>query len=504
MQNFEFVGIINKIISNNSIYFVANEKAEIMIDNIVCYNAADAYVLCKIVDIDINYYLKEPDSFFISKASHNELENVADNESIKYSKSIKAQIIGRYLLNNEDQFIKHPFSTNYNTPQNFTKIYKVPYEYLINAFCLSNIEDSIDIGVIAHPYLNKPAAIDFEMFTGHTFISGTTGAGKSRLVAHITKQIALNNGHVTIIDPHDEYTSLVFDDKLTINRFSRSKRNLKNHLLKINSKVPQINLKNLQFGEKELTASMLVKLLPNINNEYTTDIVHKFFEQCFGTNNSKIELIKLIDALNEEIINSIDNERELGQFNFNPISVKDFLKTTKRPSYIGALTGLISRLQQLIEEDIFIKETPSWLLEYENTIDLFVEDYSADREGIRLITGIVLQFLNYNASKPHYLIIDEAHQFFAMNNSESKKLISQLLRESRKYNIVVILITQNSSDLPDDLINLIDNQFQFREMNNSTTHLLPNQVCYAKLRNSNFDFIFRVTDLKEKIFKNLF
>jgi hypothetical protein len=75
--------------------------------------------------------------------------------------------------------------------------------------------------------------------------------------------------------------------------------------------------------------------------------------------------------------------------------------------------------------------------------------------------------------------------------------LSRLLRESRKYNLSLIFVTQNEHDVPEEIKSQFQNRFRFREENNPELKYLNNQTCLCSIYKGKLSFPMRVDDVVE-------
>jgi DNA helicase HerA-like ATPase len=129
-----------------------------------------------------------------------------------------------------------------------------------------------------------------------------------------------------------------------------------------------------------------------------------------------------------------------------------------------------------------------------NVVDILNIDYDSNENIRRYINAILQSFFSVsedNMKGRRVVVIDEAHLLLG-ENSNTTKLLSRLLRESRKLGLSLIFITQNENDVSPEIRSQFQNKFLFREENNDLLIHLPDQTCSAKLFNGKLSFLMKV------------
>ena len=96
------------------------------------------------------------------------------------------------------------------------------------------------------------------------------------------------------------------------------------------------------------------------------------------------------------------------------------------------------------------------------------------------------------------LIIDEAHLLLNEKSDSlgTADLLSRLLRESRKFKLSIIFITQNEEDVPKELKTQFQNKFKFREESDQILKYLDNQTCRCSIYKGKLSFPMRVENVE--------
>lgn len=514
----KYVGTIIQPESNKYFSFMLNNEAKVQIDSIVAIEVSNPdnkndVLLSKIRKIETSYYIKNPDLYFLNKAANNQLDNI-NKTNTQYGIIAICDILGFYNYSERNGFVASKEKIGLYTPQPLQKVYLIEEKHLSSIYGLSKkTEDSIYLGDVVHPF-NSSVILNSNIFKIHTLISGISGAGKTRLASLIIKNLAKIGAHVVIIDPHFEYLDLLIDKKPSnekspkINIYSRLKKSYKtDNLLKQFEKLKEIEnveIKNLEFSSQLLTSSTLCKILPNLSSQQQ-EIIHSLFEAAFKeyTENESNEnlLIYFYNYLNQQVlfndeeINHLIYEEKGKQVLF-AFKVNDYLEQKRQRGHFSVIESVAKRLNDLIQENIFTDEIPSWLGESSYTIDIITDDFSDDEVGKRMVNTIMSHYLEVKSKdKQRVLVIDEAHKLLNIEDSQTRKLIFQLLRESRKFNTALLLLTQNYNDLPPDILSLFHNGFRFKEISNDELKNLPSKMCHVNIVNSICNYIMKVDNV---------
>jgi DNA helicase HerA-like ATPase len=156
--------------------------------------------------------------------------------------------------------------------------------------------------------------------------------------------------------------------------------------------------------------------------------------------------------------------------------------------------AIISKTNELRENKLIVDSEPNWLKESSKSIDIFNIDYNTNSYIRRFINSILQYFLRSSNSKFRVLVIDEAHMLLN-ENSETSRLVKQLLREARKFKISVIFISQNFTDISEDIRSQFQNHFNFREQDVLKTKYLSDQICNVSVYGSKVDFVMQVKNI---------
>jgi len=519
------IGAICQIESDRQLHFIVNNEIKCNIGDIVgILNNDTSIVVAIISDIELEYYLENAKLFFISKAVDNNIQQLTDpKHKPRYGQYVSATIMGHYELDTNDNLIEIKSTINRYTPCIFQGVYSIPFENSLEIYglCLPNLKQdefllskTLSLGTLSFPHIRSDKKGDYlhfraDVFKRHTLITGVTGSGKSRLAALLCKELAQIGAHVSILDPHNEYTDLLAtDNKYQIHKVCQNNNDSN---VKYDNNV---NFRSISFYEKDINANTLAKLIPSLSPQQENKIYEVFNELNSATFNSKSFINKLIDDLNFELEANYSNRMEL----IHKCHIESEKYTKNHPEFIDkyirgiksitdngkadktkVLTALISKINDLRISQLFGNIEPNWLIESPHSVDVLNIDYSTN-EYIRRFINSILHYLlrKKNSDSFRILIIDEAHML--LNDvTITSQLVKQLLREARKFNLSLIFVSQNMNDIPIEIRNQFQNNFSFREPDIDTTKYFQDRICHVSLFGSKTSFSLRVKDINSTI-----
>lgn len=519
-----FIGIVTDVINEHNFIFRSDNNIKCQVGQIVGINISNNfYILANIEKIDVDYFLTNSREYFTSMASDNKLSELSKGtRSPKYAQSIKANFIGIYEYSDNDElFIESNFSINSFTPNIFQEVVSFDFGCIETVYGLKqSTQNCFKLGMFLYPnYLDNGTLpevnIASDTFNCHTLISGVTGSGKSRLAALIANHLAAKGGHITIIDPHDEYFKFADKKNVKVSFFSKN--------LQLHQEKKDINKRTFSLTNNYLTPLVLEKLLPNLS-EQQYEYICKVLDDIMNSKSDSLSLKKIIDStiqrfnqdyideghLSETLSKAQNYAKEEG--NYLPFIKryvwylnKEWHSGKFKPAKAEVAFSLLRRLVDIYEEDIFANSLDSsshiWLdCKIRKSINIMNVVYDSNANNRRFVNTIIQCFF-YPQDQQRILIVDEAHLLL---NEKSDKfgttdLLSRLLRESRKFNLSIIFITQNEEDVPEVIKSQFQNKFKFREEKDQSLKYLDNQTCRCFIYKGKLSFPLRVDNV-EKIY----
>ncbi|MGC9517948.1 MAG: helicase HerA-like domain-containing protein [Methanomicrobiales archaeon] len=300
------------------------------------------------------------------------------------------------------------------------EIFKVEYAPLKLGNLITQEEVEVEIDI------NK-------MVTRHLAILAMTGAGKSNTVAVVVDGLLKKNGSVLIFDMHSEYVKTEFMHG------------------QVNPIKPLLNPLYLEFYEFK-------KLARIPDNAYVQErylrkaykLAKKSIRESLTTHNDFLHVI-------EEQLNSWINDE-----NFENKDKKSVTDVANKLEYMKDRYGNILDMNA---PDIIDKLE----LKTANVIDLgSVDEYASDVIVSHVMRKVLKSRKNYlrdgeGLNFPIFSIIEEAH-ILAPNSrhTESKRWISRIAREGRKFGVGLCLVSQSPKSLDSDSLSQANNMIILR------------------------------------------
>lgn len=338
-------------------------------------------------------------------------------------------------------------------------------------------ESTITIGHVYHMGVKEALSvqIDKQSLASHTFITGSTGSGKSNTVYQILNELTNKNVPFLVIEPAKGEYKHVFGNRKDVSVFGT---NL--------SKTPILRINPFKFPNDIHVLEHIDRLIEIFNACWPMyaampavlkEAVERAYENAgwdldVSTNQYGIELFpNFTDVLAE--LNSVINE-------------SDFSAELKS-NYIGALVTRVKSLTNGINGQIFVSdEIDSSVLFDSNTIVDLSRVASIETKAI--IMGILVMCLQehriseggMNRPLRHMTILEEAHNLLKRTSTEqvseganlvgkSVEMLANSIAEMRTYGEGFIIADQS-----------------------------PNMLDLSVIRNTNTKIILRLPDLSDR------
>lgn len=280
-------------------------------------------------------------------------------------------------------------------------------------------------------------------FEKHSFILGSSGSGKSKLVSSMIAKLNKEEYKVIVIDPH----AALEEEIGGLENTSR-----------INFKEKTTSIDLLKNYHKDITASveLLLSLFENLMNAYYNKKLERVLRHslhllllgnCFTFTNLK-KLVLNIEYRTKKL-------EELKEF--LPSNVLDFFYTDfnelKTKSYMESIAPILSFIDEMELLPAFQNEEeyPSLLEKLEEN---FLTIFSLDRtilgdHLVKTIAGFLMQQIlgimqSKNYKEKIVLVVDEVAVV-------ENPILMRMLSEARKYGLSLILISQYFSQISSSL-----------------------------------------------------
>ena len=320
-------------------------------------------------------------------------------------------------------------------------------------------KDSI-LQVDPFPYKQTPQFLNITKydFAKHSFILGSSGSGKSKLVSSMIAKLKKEEYKVIVIDPH----AALEEEIGGLENTSR-----------INFKYKTASIDLLKNYHKDITASveLLLSLFENLMNAYYNKKLERVLRHS-------LHLLVLGDCftftnLKKLVLNIEYRSKKLEELKEHlPLNVLDFFYTDfnelKTKSYMEAIAPILSFIDEMELLPAFQNEEsyPSLLEKLEEN---FLTIFSLDRtilgdHLVKTIAGFLMQQIlgimqSRNYKEKIVLVVDEVA---VVENT----ILLRMLSEARTYGLSLILISQYfsqvSSSLKDAIFANTINYYIFR------------------------------------------
>jgi hypothetical protein len=320
---------------------------------------------------------------------------------------------------------------------------------------------TISIGNIYHMGIEEkdtPVDMDFDIFSSHCFITGSSGSGKSYATYNLLDRLLTNGVNMLVVEPAKGEYKTVFGNLERVNIFTTDANTYR--LLRINpfqfpekihilSHIEQ--LMQIFNASWPLYAAMPAILKEAVVNAYVKcgwDIQNSFWIN--GVSDHKFPVFEDVLAQLPEIINTSDYSAD------------------SKGDYKGALLTRVKGMTTGLNGLLFKKSEgiPDQVLFDENTIVDLSEVGS--EETIALIMGILIMRLNeyrksqrkigqfggHDSGLHHVTVLEEAHNLLKRTSKEqnqegsnmvgkSVEMISNSIKEMRTYGEGFLIIDQS-------------------------------------------------------------
>ncbi len=320
---------------------------------------------------------------------------------------------------------------------------------------------NIRVGMI-HPSNDMPAyLLTDELLGKHFAILGSTGSGKSCSVALILRAILqdLPNGHVVLLDPHNEYAH-VFGDAGKV--LSPDDIRLPYWLLNFEEIV------EVMVGRGRADAEIQATIL-------RSEIVKA--KRKFAGGDEKAEHITIDTPVPYSLSELISNiNAHMGKLE-NPENSAPYLRLLSRledlrsdQRYAFMFSGLVVRdvLPDILSNilSIPVLQRPFTILDLSGVPSEIVDVV------VSVLCRMIFDFALWSVpakALPMLLVCEEAHRYVPRDDSAgfepTKKVLSRIAMEGRKYGVSLCLISQRPSELSANILSQCNTLFALRMSN---------------------------------------
>lgn len=323
-------------------------------------------------------------------------------------------------------------------------------------------ESNLQIGTIFQDDRLPAYALTDELLGKHFAVLGTTGSGKSCTVALVLRRLLEEypSGHVILLDPHNEYTHAFQGMVESLN-------------------PETIHLPYWLLNFEELSAVLVGRdhddalVQEMILKRVVTTAKHKFAAVEAAENTgitvdtpSPYRLGELIELLNEEA-GRLDNPEASTPY-MRLRSRLESLRDDKRFAFM--FSGLLVRdsLADILSQIMRIPVDGKPI----SVVDLSGVPSEVVDVVVSVMCRMIFDFAVWSAREealPILLVCEEAHRYVPRDPNAgfapTKRALSQIAREGRKYGVSLCLVSQRPSDLSETILSQC-NTFVALRMNN--------------------------------------
>lgn len=313
-----------------------------------------------------------------------------------------------------------------------------------------------------HPDNDLPAYLSTDDLLGkHFAVLGSTGSGKSCSVALILRSILADhmNGHVVLLDPHNEYYT-AFGDKADV--LSPDQFMLPYWLLNFEE------IAEVVVGRGRADSEIQTAIL----KEAIVAAKKKFAGEKAATEHITVDTP--VPYVLSELIAHISGQ--MGQFE-NPESSTPFLRLKARIESLRSDRRYAFMFSGLVVQDILpdilsrilsipVAGKPVTILDLSGVPSEIVDVV------VSLLCRVIFDFALWSVpaqALPVLLVCEEAHRYVPSNPANgfepTKKAITRIAMEGRKYGVSLCLITQRPSELATNILSQCNTLFALRMSN---------------------------------------
>ena len=300
---------------------------------------------------------------------------------------------------------------------------------------------NVHIGRLRHNQKVPAFVVTDSLLGKHFAVLGTTGAGKSCAVTVILRSILAEHpkGHVVLVDPHNEYGSAFADMAELLNP-----SNLQLPYWLLNFEEISHILVGLEQGEQSFTQLAILKdaivqakraMAPE--DEYLT-----------VDTPTPYRLADLISALKEG----------MGKFNkadgagpyLSLISRIESLRSDRRYAFMFESLTVRDNMRQILAQLLRIPAGGKPIT--------IIDISGVPSEVVDVVVSVLFRLVfelaawsDRGAAPPVLLVCEEAHRYVPQDEvaafAPTKRVISRIAKEGRKYGVTLCLVSQRPSEL---------------------------------------------------------
>lgn len=356
---------------------------------------------------------------------------------LKRESYMKALVIAD-ITRGSVEFPKHP-------PPPETPVYPARPEHL-SAIYSCGLESSVKVGSLVG-FEMLEVRVNVNALPKHLLIAGTTGSGKSNLVAVLSDRVAQMGGSVVIFDVHGEYRGLRSEsDDVSVVLYETSI-----NLLKI-----PVNLL-VNFIIPEPAATKQRRILRNALKKLNEDILKK----------ARGDVVPVVEAVKKLYsLRSVSGDAAAAERPQDPVAIyRELLKECvdgKPGKEDRVVTDVKDKVDDFFEWHRVSLESPN-VSEVVSNGRIVVVDVSflGDEEKdymLKVVAENLLWSLKEGSIPPTLLVVEEAHLFLGRDTTTwSKEALQRFIREGRKFGGMLAIVSQRPRALDTGVVSQVQN-----------------------------------------------
>ncbi|HZA66332.1 MAG TPA: DUF87 domain-containing protein, partial [Geminicoccaceae bacterium] len=300
---------------------------------------------------------------------------------------------------------------------------------------------NVHIGRLRHNQKVPAFVVTDSLLGKHFAVLGTTGAGKSCAVTVILRSILAEHpqGHVVLLDPHNEYGSAFADMAELLNP-----SNLQLPYWLLNFEEISHILAGVDAGEQRFTKLAILK-------DAILAAKRKMWpDEDFVTVDTPIpyRLSDLISALKEGM-GSFNKADGAGPY-LNLISRIESLRNDRRYAFMFDSLTVRDNMRQILAQLLRIPADGKPIT--------IIDISGVPSEVVDVVVSVLFRLVfelaawsDRGAAPPILLVCEEAHRYVPQDEvgafAPTKRVISRIAKEGRKYGVTLCLVSQRPSEL---------------------------------------------------------
>jgi DNA helicase HerA-like ATPase len=305
---------------------------------------------------------------------------------------------------------------------------------------------NVHVGRLRHNRKVPAFVLTDSLLGKHFAVLGTTGSGKSCAVTVILRSILdeLPNGHVVLLDPHNEYASAFADRAELLNP---SNLQLPYWLLSF-EEIAQILIGGSGSGNETSFAQTAIL------KDAILRAKQAFVGEAEGDDHITVDtptpyrLADLIAALRDGMgaLNKADGSAPY----LSLIARIESLRNDRRYTFMFASLAVRDNMRQILAQLLRVPVAGKPIT--------IIDISGVPSEIVDVVVSVLFRLVfelavwsDRGAGPPVLLVCEEAHRYVpendAVNFAPTKQVISRIAKEGRKYGVTLCLVSQRPSEL---------------------------------------------------------